>query len=574
MAFSVLVESGTNYIDTKTVVCDEWPRQDQRIRTDFSWWENAVKSVMIPVCRGWITRDETQKIRRLAQQHNFPVKSVWEMYVDVCKAIDPNIDVTPRFENTIHNRRPEELNMAEKLVWGYEHYLYYRNLFYTHFPDRNIENIRKDMNNKIIEDGNQLRTPREIYNDMLRARDLVLDVHYQPYVLTFENEKETVTKVYEKEIQHLLEKKMKFEKHLSHPNAITTVKRINYQSPDIYFNYPENVYTYQLSSIPDLVEKKKKVVAKPSGVLVKWADELGGCKYLLEARKTTKKNLKKYDHLLIDSEMCWCGECEDVLPKEDLDDLFETFVQEYDTFNDFVESFETKETDDILHFCQMQGGKKYFYEDSLNFRSFLRFINKLPPVPEIRIEQENTKEIDDTHIWIYGYKQLDLPENINESPPLHDIVSGDIAFKIMFIDLIGSKKIATGIITSIHNSTVRIYNQLDTIYWKLWKKRAIQLYKLFKLYPDILEKVKTVELHPRKIEKMDGPWDFHPEKWANFVFGKYIIVEGEEENFTDIHKCGRCKQRKTTYYQMQTRSADEPMTTFVRCVVCDKRWKF
>lgn len=32
--------------------------------------------------------------------------------------------------------------------------------------------------------------------------------------------------------------------------------------------------------------------------------------------------------------------------------------------------------------------------------------------------------------------------------------------------------------------------------------------------------------------------------------------------------------RKTTYYQMQTRSADEPMTTFVTCVNCGNRWKF
>lgn len=42
---------------------------------------------------------------------------------------------------------------------------------------------------------------------------------------------------------------------------------------------------------------------------------------------------------------------------------------------------------------------------------------------------------------------------------------------------------------------------------------------------------------------------------------------------TDMFRCGRCKQRKTTYYQMQTRSADEPMTTFVTCVNCDNRWK-
>ncbi|RKP11271.1 transcription factor S-II, central domain-containing protein, partial [Piptocephalis cylindrospora] len=42
---------------------------------------------------------------------------------------------------------------------------------------------------------------------------------------------------------------------------------------------------------------------------------------------------------------------------------------------------------------------------------------------------------------------------------------------------------------------------------------------------------------------------------------------------TDMFQCGKCKQRKCTYYQMQTRSADEPMTTFVTCVVCDHRWK-
>ncbi|KAJ1982730.1 transcription elongation factor TFIIS [Dimargaris verticillata] len=42
---------------------------------------------------------------------------------------------------------------------------------------------------------------------------------------------------------------------------------------------------------------------------------------------------------------------------------------------------------------------------------------------------------------------------------------------------------------------------------------------------------------------------------------------------TDQFKCGRCKSRKCTYYQMQTRSADEPMTTFVTCTNCENRWK-
>lgn len=42
---------------------------------------------------------------------------------------------------------------------------------------------------------------------------------------------------------------------------------------------------------------------------------------------------------------------------------------------------------------------------------------------------------------------------------------------------------------------------------------------------------------------------------------------------TDQFKCGRCQQRRCKYYQMQTRSADEPMTTFVTCVNCGNRWR-
>ena len=35
----------------------------------------------------------------------------------------------------------------------------------------------------------------------------------------------------------------------------------------------------------------------------------------------------------------------------------------------------------------------------------------------------------------------------------------------------------------------------------------------------------------------------------------------------------KCRTYKTTYYQLQTRSADEPLTTFVTCLKCNKRWK-
>jgi transcription elongation factor S-II len=48
---------------------------------------------------------------------------------------------------------------------------------------------------------------------------------------------------------------------------------------------------------------------------------------------------------------------------------------------------------------------------------------------------------------------------------------------------------------------------------------------------------------------------------------------GNVQAETDAFKCGKCHQRKCTYYQMQTRSADEPMTTFVTCTNCNNRWK-
>uniref|UniRef100_A0A7N9AUP8 Transcription elongation factor n=1 Tax=Mastacembelus armatus TaxID=205130 RepID=A0A7N9AUP8_9TELE len=42
---------------------------------------------------------------------------------------------------------------------------------------------------------------------------------------------------------------------------------------------------------------------------------------------------------------------------------------------------------------------------------------------------------------------------------------------------------------------------------------------------------------------------------------------------TDLFTCGKCKGKSCTYTQVQTRSADEPMTTFVFCNQCGNRWK-
>ncbi|EKM76347.1 hypothetical protein AGABI1DRAFT_45124 [Agaricus bisporus var. burnettii JB137-S8] len=52
------------------------------------------------------------------------------------------------------------------------------------------------------------------------------------------------------------------------------------------------------------------------------------------------------------------------------------------------------------------------------------------------------------------------------------------------------------------------------------------------------------------------------------------LSAAEQAAETDAFQCGRCKQRQCRYRQAQTRSADEPMTTFVTCTNCGNRWKF
>ena len=68
-----------------------------------------------------------------------------------------------------------------------------------------------------------------------------------------------------------------------------------------------------------------------------------------------------------------------------------------------------------------------------------------------------------------------------------------------------------------------------------------------------------------------------PEHWKKLLDEKFkrekVMYEDKAEAMTDQFKCGRCKSRKCTYYELQTRSADEGMTTFITCINCGNRWK-
>tara|TARA_B100001093_G_C26438398_1_gene847001 strand:+ start:156 stop:704 length:549 start_codon:yes stop_codon:yes gene_type:complete len=74
-----------------------------------------------------------------------------------------------------------------------------------------------------------------------------------------------------------------------------------------------------------------------------------------------------------------------------------------------------------------------------------------------------------------------------------------------------------------------------------------------------------------------------PENWdklKKLSRKDYIVFKPPDlKTMTDgFHKCFRCASQKkpaykTTFYEMQTRSADEPMTQFITCHSCGNRWK-
>ncbi len=54
---------------------------------------------------------------------------------------------------------------------------------------------------------------------------------------------------------------------------------------------------------------------------------------------------------------------------------------------------------------------------------------------------------------------------------------------------------------------------------------------------------------------------------------KEAMMPQAEQSISTSLTCSKCGQKKVSYTQAQTRSADEPMTTFCTCTVCAKRWK-
>ena len=71
--------------------------------------------------------------------------------------------------------------------------------------------------------------------------------------------------------------------------------------------------------------------------------------------------------------------------------------------------------------------------------------------------------------------------------------------------------------------------------------------------------------------------DIFPERWKNIVDKNQLRFKAAYEvknvAMSDMITCSRCKGRKVSYYELQTRSGDEASTLFMNCLTCGKKWK-
>ena len=93
---------------------------------------------------------------------------------------------------------------------------------------------------------------------------------------------------------------------------------------------------------------------------------------------------------------------------------------------------------------------------------------------------------------------------------------------------------------------------------------------------ELLASLKSEELSPKTLAFMTHQ-EMDPQHWKEMIEQKIKRdankYSSNIEAMTEMFTCKKCKSKRCTYYELQTRSADEPSTIFISCLDCGKHWK-
>lgn len=117
---------------------------------------------------------------------------------------------------------------------------------------------------------------------------------------------------------------------------------------------------------------------------------------------------------------------------------------------------------------------------------------------------------------------------------------------------------------STHMPFVVIYtSRLRSVWWNL------------RTNPVLKEALCSGEITPIMLETMSHV-ELNMDKWKSEIQAKTLRDQSRYTNnqmaCTEAYTCSRCHSKKCTFYAVQIRSSDEPMTVFVSCIDCGKNF--
>ncbi len=150
-------------------------------------------------------------------------------------------------------------------------------------------------------------------------------------------------------------------------------------------------------------------------------------------------------------------------------------------------------------------------------------------------------------------------------------------------EIVEDNKISKNLEIGIYNYTIKdatlraVIKKWDNPYFaELYIDRLRSIYTNLKMTDSLRLQLIEKSLKPSELAYMTHQ-EMNIDKWSKLIQEK---KERDKNKFdtpkamTSDFKCYKCKKNQCSYYQLQTRSADEPMTTFVTCLNCGARWKF
>ncbi len=207
---------------------------------------------------------------------------------------------------------------------------------------------------------------------------------------------------------------------------------------------------------------------------------------------------------------------------------------------------------------------------------------------EEELEEEEEEEVEEEEVVQVKKARVKAPvviQDINTDTPLRQLVRK--RFEEIGISRDHSLQLENAL---LHRSIRECSESGATVEWcspvfcNHYRGRCIHVYENLKGNAGYVNnptdwkvKLNSGEITPGQIAEM-APMDLHLGRWKSQVEAQ---IEKDKHMYSNTGGasiylyCSVCKKKsRCDYYQMQTRSADEPMTTFVTCLECDKRWKF